>query len=471
MKRLKYFQLACLLAAFQDSSSFTVLPTFCSNCRCSQKCRVIQLSSHNDEYYSENFADAFRKFDSLADQVYKDQKAELDSIAESLKILLANADADAQAQADSSQPSSYESNESREVADSFSEPIIEEQDDDNDMGLMGAPEIVEVDVAIVGGGPSGVTCALYTARAGLKTIILDKNPAVGALAITSHIANYPGVDRSLTGEELLGSIRQQAIDYGADYRRAQVFMIDMEEDLEEGQEIGYSKTVYTPDAIVKARALVLATGAMGRVAAPFPGEDTYLGQGVSYCATCDGAFYRDAEVAVKGMNLEAMEEATFLAKFAKKVHWVTPSRPRPEQNQHVQELLACGNVKKWQLTRLISVEGDVSGVTGIKVKQKNSEEPEIIPVEGVFIYAGGGGGSKPITDYISSNTIKFKENGGVVVNEEMETNIKGVYAIGDIRNTSNKQVIVAAADGCIAAMSIDKYLRQRKFVKVDWYHK
>ena len=326
-------------------------------------------------------------------------------------------------------------------------------------------EEVECDVAIVGGGPAGIACALYTARADLKTVILDKNPAVGALAITSHIANYPGVDKSMTGQELLDQMRKQAVDYGAEYHRAQVFMLDMED----GDGEKYSKTVYTPDAVYKARALVLATGAMGRVSPPFPGEDTYLGQGVSYCATCDGAFYRDSEVAVYGMNLEAMEEATFLTKFASTVHWITPSAPRPEEDHHVQELLTKDNVKHWPLTRLFGVHGDGGGVTGIEIKQKQKEEPEILPVEGAFIYSAGGG-SKPITDFVGSK-IDYKEDGGVIVNEDMETNVKGVFAIGDIRNTAFKQVVVAASDGCIAAMSIDKYLKGRKSVKVDWIHK
>jgi thioredoxin reductase (NADPH) len=326
-------------------------------------------------------------------------------------------------------------------------------------------DVIECDVVIVGGGPAGVACALYTARADLKTVILDKNPAVGALAVTSHIANYPGVDKAMTGRELLDQMVKQAVDYGTDYRRAQVFMIEVED----GDGKSYSKTVYTPDATFKAKSLVLATGAMGRVSPPYPGEDTYLGQGVSYCATCDGAFYRDSEVAVYGMNLEAIEEATFLTKFASTVHWITPSEPRPDEDHHVQELLSHPNVKQWAKTRLLSVEGDASGVTGVQVKQKDQEDPDIIPVEGAFIYAAGGG-SKPITDFIGSS-VEFKEDGGVVVNEDMETSVKGVFAIGDIRNTPYKQVVVAASDGCVAAMSIDKYLKGRKSVKVDWIHK
>lgn len=326
-------------------------------------------------------------------------------------------------------------------------------------------ETVECDVAIVGGGPAGCTCALYTSRADLKTVILDKNPNVGALAITSHIANYPGVDKAMTGQELLDQMRQQAIDYGTDYRRAQVFMIDVEE----GDGEKYSKTVYTPEATIKARALVLATGAMGRSSAPFPGEEDYLGQGVSYCATCDGAFYRDSEVAVFGVSAEAMEEALFLTKFASTVHWITPTSPWADDDVHMKDLLAKDNVKHWTKTKFISVEGDPSGVTGVKVRRMEKEEEEVIPVEGVFIYSLGGG-SKPITDFIQSK-VQFNEDGGVTVNEDMEASVKGVYAIGDIRNTPYKQVVVAASDGCVAAMSIDKYLKGRKSIKVDWIHK
>ena len=176
-------------------------------------------------------------------------------------------------------------------------------------------EEVECDVVIVGGGPAGCTAALYAARAQHKVVIVDKNPSVGALAITSTIANYPGVDKTMSGEHLLDQMRQQAVDYGTDYRRAQVFLVEADSD-----DDGYKK-VYTPDYMFKAKVLVLATGAMGRKAS-FAGEEEYLGKGVSYCATCDGAFYKESEVAVVGTNTEAMEEATFLTKFAKTVHWI-----------------------------------------------------------------------------------------------------------------------------------------------------
>jgi len=317
-------------------------------------------------------------------------------------------------------------------------------------------EEIECDVVIVGGGPAGCTCALYTARADHKVVIVDKNPDVGALAITNHIANYPGVDKVTTGSDLLDKMREQAIEYGTDYRRAQVFMVDVE---------GKEKAVYTPDVTVKARALVLATGAMGRTPS-FKGEGEFLGRGVSYCATCDAAFYRDAEVAVVGAGPEAVEEAEFLTKYASTVHWLTQFDPRWDEEPHAAELRDHPNVKHWSATRLISVDGDDGGVTGITFRQKGCED-DAITVEGCFIYVAG---SKPITDFLAENSVEMQEDGGVAVNDEMETSVDGVYAIGDIRNTPYKQVVVAAADGCIAAMSIDKFLKGRKKVRVDWIH-
>jgi len=339
-------------------------------------------------------------------------------------------------------------------------------------------EVIEVDVAIVGGGPAGCTCALYTSRADLSTVILDKNPASGALAITSHIANYPGVDRTMSGSDLLTQMRDQTIQYGTRYERAQVFMIDVTAE-ETGDEI-YNKCVYTPELTVKARSLVLATGAMGRAGNPLPGEKEYLGQGVSYCATCDGAFYRDAAVAVYGITTEAIEEAMYLTKFASVVYWITSlciskdtagglERNKVLDQDLLEQLFAKDNVVHMERTKLVEVLGDMSGVNGVRIKKPDAEDEEILEVEGAFIY-GAGGGSKPITDFCQSK-VDLDENGGVIVDENMKTSVDGVYAIGDIRNTDYKQVVVAAADGCIAAMAVEKFLNNRKMVKVDWIHK
>ncbi|MGD1857192.1 MAG: NAD(P)/FAD-dependent oxidoreductase [Leptolyngbyaceae cyanobacterium] len=316
-------------------------------------------------------------------------------------------------------------------------------------------ETHEFDVVIIGGGPAGCACALYTARADLKTVILDKNPAVGALAITHKIANYPGVAGDMSGSTLLDMMRDQAIEYGTVYQRSQVFNIDVE---------GPLKKAYTPEGIFAGRALVLATGAMGRKAS-FPGEAEFLGRGVSYCATCDAAFYRDREVAVVGSNLEALEEAQVLTKFASTVHWITPKVPKSE-DMHSQQLLEMGNVKPWSRARLLNVQGDIMGVNSINIKPLD-KSPLELPVDGVFIYQSG---SKPITDFVNGQ-VALNPDGGVTVDEMMNTSVDGVWAIGDIRNTPFKQAVVAAGDGCVAAMSIDRFLNSRKSIKPDWDHK
>ena len=252
-------------------------------------------------------------------------------------------------------------------------------------------------------------------------------------------------------------MREQAVQYGADYRRAQVFLLDL---------AGETKTVYTGNGTFRAKALVLATGAMGRPAS-FRGEDTFLGRGVSYCATCDGAFYEGREVAVVGVSQEAVEEAHFLTKFASTVHWITSADVKPG-DAHAHELLAERNVRHWPHTRMECIEGEEGGaVTGVRVKPRGSGAPEHLPVEGVFIYVAG---SKPITDFLAGTDVEFLDDGGVKVDGEMATSVPGVYAIGDIRNTPYKQVVVAASDGCIAAMALEKYLKGRKSVKVDWNH-
>jgi len=316
-------------------------------------------------------------------------------------------------------------------------------------------EIIESDVVIIGGGPAGCTCALYTSRSKLKTVILDKNPSVGALAITHQIANYPGVPVDISGEKLLTLMREQAVQYGTDYRRAQVFGIDAS---------GEWKMVYTPEGTFKAKALVLASGAMGRPAS-FKGEADFLGKGVSYCATCDGAFYKNREVAVVGVNKEAIEEATVLTKFASTVHWITSSDPKSD-NEEAMELMDNSNIKHWSRTRLLEILGDDMGVKGVVVKNKQEENPINLNLDGVFVYMSG---SKPITDFLGDQ-IALKEDGGVIVDDFMSTNSDGVWAIGDIRNTPFKQAVVAASDGCIAAMSIDRYLNSRKNIRVDWIH-
>ena len=318
-------------------------------------------------------------------------------------------------------------------------------------------EFIDADVLIIGGGPAGCSCALYTARSSLKTCILDKNSAIGALAITHKIANYPGVDSDLSGADLLEIMRKQAIRYGAEYYRVQVFGVDLSPD---------RKIVYTPEGTFRGKTLVLATGAMGRSTSTLPGEETYLGRGVSYCATCDGAFHRNQDVVVYGSNQEAVDEALVLTRFASTVHWVTNTKPMATKRD-VDQLKAHFNVRHWSRTRLVSIDGNEEGVTNVTLQGSNAIDVEILNVSGAFVYSTG---SLPIVDCLR-NQVCLTDEGGVKVDEAMMTNVDGVWAIGDIRNTPFKQAVVACSDGCIAAMGIDKYLNQRKQIRVDWVHR
>ena len=316
--------------------------------------------------------------------------------------------------------------------------------------------VIEADVLIIGGGPAGCACALYAARSALKTIVLDKNPAVGALAITHKIANYPGISADTTGSDLLEVMRDQAVAYGAQYQQVQVYGIDVS---------GPLKLVYTPVGLFQCKALVLATGAMGR-SSVLPGEDEFLGRGVSYCATCDGAFYRNQNVVVYGANQEAIDEAMVLSKFASTVYWVTNAKPSSSA-LGVQYLESAPNVNRLTRTRLLSVTGNASGVTGVMLQKLGESCPTSLDTNGVFIYSTG---SLPITDFMQGQ-IPLRSDGGVDVNADMMTAVEGVWAVGDIRNTPFKQAVVACSDGCIAAMSIDKFLNQRREIRVDWVHR
>ena len=154
-----------------------------------------------------------------------------------------------------------------------------------------------------------------------------------------------------------------------------------------------------------------------------------------------------------------------LTKFAETVHWITTNDPKQE-DQHAQSLLNASNVKHWSKTRLLSIQGDEGGVTGVEIKPRGEESSNKLSLEGVFVYMSG---SKPITDFLGDQ-VAFKEDGGVVVDDFMSTTVEGVWAIGDIRNTPFKQAVVAASDGCIAAMAIDRFLNSRKSIRVDWVH-
>lgn len=308
------------------------------------------------------------------------------------------------------------------------------------------------DVIIIGGGPAGASAAIYTARAELRTLVIDKGLTAGALGVTHQISNYPGVEGPVSGAELVETMRRQAESFGATFLTDKVVGVDLSSD---------PKRVQAGTQSYTARALILATGSMGRTQTVV-GEDQFLGRGVSYCATCDGAFFRNRAVAVVGNNDEAVEEALFLTKFTDQVHLIVPTpelnaRPplRAELDHNPAIHLRLG-------TRLREVVGN-GKVEGVRIRPRTGDE-EVLPVEGAFIYLQG---AKPITDYLLGQ-LETTEEGCLVVDTEMQTSVPGVFAVGDLLCTHVKQAVIAAADGVIAAMAADKHLHGHKRLKTDW---
>jgi thioredoxin reductase (NADPH) len=323
---------------------------------------------------------------------------------------------------------------------------------DFSVGFGGKETDNEYDVIIIGGGPGGASAAIYTARAELRTLVIDKGLTAGALGLTVKISNYPGVPGPVTGAELVETMREQAESFGAKFITDKVVGVDLTSD---------PKMVMAGTDSYYARAVILATGSMGRTGA-VAGEEELLGRGVSYCATCDGAFFRDQPVAVVGNNDEALEEALFLTKFADKVHLISPT-PELKAREHLTAEVAAHSKIDMRLgARLKEIVGNGT-VAGVRIQPRNGSE-ETVPVKGAFVYLQGG---KPITDYLLGQ-VKTSPDGCLVVDSEMQTPLPGVFAVGDLLCAHIKQAVIAAADGVIAAIAADKYLNARKQLQTDW---
>ena len=318
--------------------------------------------------------------------------------------------------------------------------------------LSGAAQPAGYDVIFIGGGPAGATAALYTARAGLKTIVLDKGLTAGALGITARIANYPGILEEISGADLLQRMRSQARSFGAEFTSDKVIGVDLA--VEE-------KSVFGNAATYTGRAVIIATGSMGR-GTRVKGEDELLGRGVSYCATCDAAFFKGQDVAVAGNSDEAIEEALFLTRFVRRVHFLSSTPELKAPSHLVEELRANPLVQIYPGAILREILGD-QRVEGLRFAQRGQPE-ETLAVSGAFIYLQGG---KPITDFLQGQ-LQINEGGCLVVDREFQTALPGVFAIGDVLCNHVKQAVIAAGEGATAGIAVEKLLRGRKQLVVDW---
>ncbi len=308
------------------------------------------------------------------------------------------------------------------------------------------------DVVIIGGGPAGATAAIYTSRAGLSTVVIDKGLTAGALGITGKIANYPGVLEEVNGAELLERMRDQARSFGAEFISDKVIGADL---------LSEVKTVFGNARNYVSHSVIIATGSMGR-GNRIKGEELLLGHGVSYCATCDAAFFRNQEVAVAGTSDEAIEEALFLTKFVSRVHFFCPT-PELKAPQHlIDELTENSKVTLYKSASLREING-TTRVEAVRFVQRGQPE-QTLSVNGAFIYLQGG---RPITDFLQGQ-LETSTTGCLVVNSEYQTAIPRVFAVGDLLCNHIKQAVVAAGEGAVAGIAVEKALRGRKQMLVDW---
>ncbi len=310
----------------------------------------------------------------------------------------------------------------------------------------------EYDVVIVGGGPAGATAAMYAARADLRTAVIDKGLTAGALGITGKIANYPGIVGEIGGAELLERMRVQAESFGARFIQDKVQAVDLASE---------PKLIFGNAGTYSARAVIIATGSMGR-GQRVKGEDELLGRGVSYCATCDAAFFQGQTVAVAGNSDEAIEEALFLTRFAGHVHLLSPTPELKAPTHLVAEISAHPKATVHLGAAVREVVGS-GRVEGLRVATRGAGET-LLPVTGAFFYVQG---ARPITDFVQDQ-LQVSESGCLVVDNEYRTALPGVYAVGDVLCNHIKQAVIAAAEGAIAAMAVDKELHGRKQMAVDW---
>jgi thioredoxin reductase (NADPH) len=302
------------------------------------------------------------------------------------------------------------------------------------------------DVIIIGAGPAGMTAAVYTSRANLSTLMMERGVPGGQMANTEEIENYPGFD-SILGPDLSNKMFDHAKKFGAEYAYGDI------KEIIDGKEF---KTIIAGKKEYKARAISITTGAEYKKIG-VPGEQELGGRGVSYCAVCDGAFFRDKELVVVGGGDSAVEEGVYLTRFASKVTIV--HRRDQLRAQKILQDRAFANEKIsfiWNSTikQINGTDGKVSGVT--LVNTQNGEESEF-KTDGVFIYIGMLPLTKPFLNLGITN-----ENGYIETNDVMETKVPGIFAAGDVREKTLRQVVTATGDGSIAAQAVQHYVEELK---------
>jgi thioredoxin reductase (NADPH) len=302
------------------------------------------------------------------------------------------------------------------------------------------PKALDYDVAIIGAGPGGLATAVYAGRARLKTIVFEKATEGGQILLTDTVEDYPGFT-SISGNDLAENFLNHAKAFGASFADEEIVEVDFKSDPKRiKSDLGNEYT---------AKVVVIATGSNPKRLG-VPGESEFMNKGVSYCAVCDGSFFKDKKVVVVGGGDSAIEEGLYLTKITNDVTLI--HRRDKLRAQKIAQDRAFKSKMKFIWNTVVTEIGGSKNVEYVNVKDLKSGEVKKVPTEGVFIYVG----LSPNTE-IFKGSIEMDENGFIITNSKMETNIKGVYTVGDVRNTPLRQIVTAASDGAIAVIDMVKY--------------
>jgi len=304
----------------------------------------------------------------------------------------------------------------------------------------------DYDLIIIGGGPAGLTAGIYAGRARLKTVLLEKLIHGGQVMTTDLVENYPGFPEGITGFELSDRMKKQAERFGLEFQNREVLKLKPGE---------AAHTVIMEDGRLTAGAVIIATGARyKRLGAP--GEDKLIGKGVSFCATCDGALYRDQEIAMVGGGDNALTEVLFLERFAKKIHLIH-RRNQLRAAKYLQErVLALEKIQLHWDTEVAEFQGQ-DELEAVKLKNVKTLNTSVLPVSGVFIAIG----MVPNTGWLK-DLLSLDEWGFVFTDVNMTTDIPGIFAAGDVRSKLERQISTAVGDGTVATIAAERYLEERK---------
>lgn len=304
------------------------------------------------------------------------------------------------------------------------------------------------DLIIVGGGPSGLSAGLYAMRAALKTVLVEKGLPGGQVAITKGVENYPGIE-DITGLELSEKLLKHARSYGLEILEQEVVAV------EPGKEIHGVKLAN--GATLKAHAVILAVGGNNRKL-DVPGEAEYFGRGVSYCATCDGFFFKDQVVMVVGGGDTAVEDALYLSRLARKVYLVHRSDTFRASRILQDRARAEPGIEFIVNTVVTEIQGNGQDVTGVSLRNLRTGEEGAMKTDGIFIFIGYAPNNRLVPE-----GVKLNGRGYVLTDEKCSTAIPGIFVSGDLRAKFANQIVIAAADGCTAALAAAQYVDLKKF--------